>query len=498
MAVNTLNFLFFFIAVFAFYYSIQRSAKWQNVILFTASYIFYGIADIKMIPLLFLATAIFYGLGIVIERSNDTNPRGASLLTTLGVVIGIGILFYFKYLGFFVEQFSVLLGAMGIGSGKVVLSILMPLGISFFTFKLISYPIEIHRRHIAACRNFISFGTYIAFFPTILSGPIDRPKFLEQLQESRRFDYSMAVDGTRQILWGIFKKMVIADNLNCITANIWSIYESCSGMMMLFVACLYTFQMYADFSGYSDMAIGVGKLLGLKITVNFKYPLFAQNIAEYWRKWHISLTSWLTDYVYMPLNIRFRNYGKWGMIAAVMINIELVGLWHGANWTFVLFGLYHGLLFIPLIVSGAFMKKQKEKTGRWGLPSPSMAGRILFTYVLVSIGLVIFSASNLTECCHYFTAMIRHLTWIPTVEELKHVIYGVVSGLGGGLFGAFISILFPPLVYIEEWRYRKHEYALAGMVQGKNKVCRMAIYILMAVVITFMQGISSQFIYFQF
>ncbi|KAA6306840.1 Peptidoglycan O-acetyltransferase, partial [termite gut metagenome] len=225
-------------------------------------------------------------------------------------------------------------------------NIIMPLGISFFTFKLISYVIEVHRQHIEPTTDVVTFATYVAFFPTIMSGPIDRPNsFIPQLQSKRIFNYDLAVDGCRQILWGMFKKMVVADNCATAVNKIWTEYQGESGGQLLLVAVLFAFQLYADFSGYSDMAIGVGKLLGFKITKNFNYPFFKTNIAEFWRGWHISLTSWLTDYVFMPLNIKFRSIGKWGTIVAIIITFVLVGLWHGANWTFAVFGLYHGLLY---------------------------------------------------------------------------------------------------------------------------------------------------------
>lgn len=483
MVVNSIRFLLFFIIVFTAYYALQRcSAKWQNLLLFIASYIFYGIADIKMIPLLFGSTLLFYFLGHLVERYNDSNPRAASLWTRVGTIVGIGILFYFKYLGFFVAEFSALLGAMGIGAGEVVLSILMPLGISFFTFRLISYPIEIHRRHISASHNFVVFGTYIAFFPTILSGPIDCPKFIDQLRNTRTFNYEMATDGCRQILWGMFKKMVIADNLGQLTSRIWATYDSQPGLVLIFGALVYTFYMYADFSGYSDMAIGVGKLLGLRIRVNFNYPLFANNIAEYWRRWHISLTSWLTDYVFTPLSVRFRDWGKWGLIVAIAANMMLVGLWHGANWTFVVFGLYHTLLFIPLILNGSFLKRSKEKNNRL------IGGGRILTYCLVSIGLVIFSAPNLSDGFQYLSAMVSHLTWPTTSMGIKQI-FELMD---------ILVLMISLWVYIQEWRHRKSEYALAGIMRHKGKAYRTVIYLCFAVMITFFQGISSQFIYFQF
>lgn len=305
MQVNSLNFLLFFTIVFVGYYSVcAGKARWQNGWLLLASYVFYGIVEWKMIPLLLVATAVIYALGIGIERYNNSQcERKASLLTTLGVVACVGLLLYFKYLNFFIESFGAFLNVIGLQTNWPTFAIVMPLGISFFTFKLISYVVEVHRGHISASRDFVEFANYIAFFPTILSGPIDRPKaFLEQTSCGRTFDYAMAVDGCRQILWGMFKKMVVADNLAQMVNGTWTGPESQSSVALIIGALAYPLQMYADFSGYSDMAIGVGKLLGIRVAINFRYPFFATNIAEYWRRWHMSLTSWLTDYVFMPLN----------------------------------------------------------------------------------------------------------------------------------------------------------------------------------------------------
>lgn len=495
MVVNSIRFLLFFVIVFTAYYALQRrSAKWQNLLLFIASYVFYGIADIKMIPLLFGSTLLFYFLGHLVERCNDSNPRAALLWTTIGTVVGIGILFYFKYLGFFVAEFSALLGAMGIGSGKVVLSILMPLGISFFTFRLISYPIEIHRRHISASHDFVAFGTYIAFFPTILSGPIDCPKFIDQLRNTRTFNYEMATDGCRQILWGMFKKMVIANNLGQLTSCIWAAHDTQSGLVLIFCALVYTFYMYTDFSGYSDMAIGVGKLLGLRIRINFNYPLFADNIAEYWRRWHISLTSWLTDYVFMPLSVRFRDWGKWGLMVAVSANIILVGLWHGANWTFAAFGVYHSLLFIPLILNGSFMKKSKLKNTRHNLPTATYFGKMICVYLLVSVGLIIFAAPDIISAGHYLSGVFCRLTEIPNIADITGLLEGVVSKKM--LEIAFASSV---IVLICEWKsmIRKKEFALQIVMQ-KGKYIRYIVYTIIFLMCIWFNGENKDFIYMQF
>lgn len=494
MVVNSISFLCFFIVVFiVYYFLLTRNPKFQNVWLFLSSYVFYGIAEWKMIPILLISTVIFYFIGIAIGKYNKTEERKASALTTVGVLLGVGILFYFKYLNFFIESFGHFFNMIGIHTNWITFNILMPLGISFFTFKLLSYVIEVHREHIEPCSDFVSFATYISFFPTILSGPIDRPKpFLSQLKKGRDFDYGLVVDGCRQILWGMFKKMVIADNISIITTDIWDSYTDLPGSLLIVSALLYTFQLYADFSGYSDMAIGVSKILGLRIAVNFKYPFFALNIADYWRRWHMSLTSWLTDYVFMPLNLKFRNYGIFGMIMAIMANLVLVGAWHGANMTFIVFGVYHGLLFIPLIMSGAFMKKQKIQINRYGLPQSTDFIKMICTYMLVSLGMIAFVAENLTELLNYILQIVTNLGDMPTRTDF-HVVMGALS-----VKDFMIMITCVLGIIIIEWRNRDKEYGLCFMENLHNRFARYIVYQFFILLILFFQGDTTPFVYFQF
>jgi len=409
MVVNSLNFLLFFVVVFVVYYLpvSRNSPKFQNTWLFVTSYFFYGFADRKMIALLLGATIVFYGIGLWLKSEMEKrHTKNASNITTLGVVLGIGVLFYFKYLNFFADSFAQLLNAIGLNVSWSTLNIVLPIGVSFFTFKLISYVIEVHREHIQPSKDFIEFGAYISFFPTILSGPIDRPnKFIPQLGNARRFDYHLAVKGVYLVLWGLFMKMCIADNLAvCIDPVILNIHNY-NAQDLLRGFLFYPLQLYTDFAGYSNMAIGVGALLGLKVSQNFNYPFIGRNIAEYWRRWHMSLTSFITDYVFMPLNIAFRSYGNFGIIMAVAINLIIIGFWHGANWTYGLFGLYHGLLFVPLVFSGAFGKHKKIKANKYGLLPIKDVFMMMLTYILVAIGNTIFRAPDVYSAFLYMTSM---------------------------------------------------------------------------------------------
>ena len=371
----------------------------------------------------------------------------------------------------------------GLHTNLHTFNIIMPLGISFFTFRLLSYVIDIRRGKCEPTDDIMAFATYIAFFPCILSGPIDRPQFIKQLQTARAFNYDMAVDGCRQFLWGLFKKMVVADNCATFVDQIWESIGTQSGSTLAFSAILYLFQIYADFSGYSDMAIGVGKLLGLKIADNFKFPLFSLNIADYWRRWHITLTQWLTDYVFMPLNIRFRNFGNAGMILSIVITFVLIGLWHGANWTFAVFGVYHGLLYIPLILSGAFFKKAKMKTNRLGLPVLKDFGRIMLTMFLVTLGLIIFRAESIGQAWAYFCGICDKSLF--SVPWLINRIYYIPQ------------LLFVSIMIITEWVQRKGEFAL-DLKAIKYKWLRYCIYAALLVMIIWVGGQAETYIYFQF
>ena len=479
MVFNSVPFVLFFIVVFFVYWILlKKTTRGQNLFLLLASWFFYGYADWKMLPLLIITTLVFYylGKGIAAYKSD----RRAYWLTFAGVVLGIGTLLYFKYFNFFIDAFAQLLQACGLQSNLHTFNIVMPLGISFFTFRLLSYVIDIYRGKVEPTDDIIAFGTYVAFFPCILSGPIDRPQFIKQLKAQRIFNYDFAVDGCRQILWGLFKKVVVADNCATYVDQVWSSIGSQNGSTLVVAAVMFLFQIYADFSGYSDMAIGVGKLLGFRIADNFKFPLFSLNIADYWRRWHISLTQWLTDYVFMPLNVHFRNWGKWGTVLSIIITFVLIGLWHGANWTFVVFGLYHGVLYIPLILSGRFSKKMKLQTNRLGLPVLKDFGRMLLTFTLVIIGLIIFRAESIGRAWDYLQSICNDALFSrPSVS---------------GITGYSLAIC---LMLLVEWIQRKQPHPL-DLTSVKSKVVRYVIYFGILFLVFVLGGHAVNYIYFQF
>lgn len=485
MLFTSYGFLIFFLAVFFLYWLLQKEKKWwKNWIILVASYVFYGIADWKMIPLLAVATIIFYWLGIGI-RSAATDKR-SNAYKIIGIVLGVGTLVYFKYFNFFVLSFSDMFSAMGLQVNLPTFNIIIPLGVSYFTFKLISYVIDIYNEELEPCRNFVVFAGYVAFFPTILAGPIDRPKaFISQLQVNRRFDYALAVDGCRQILWGLFKKIVVADN--CTRAiDACFVGEQVPASLYLVAAIFSMIQLYADFSGYSDMAIGLSKLLGLNVTKNFSYPFFATNIAEFWRRWHMSLTKWMTDYVFTPLNFLLRKWGKVGLIVAIIVNMLVVGLWHGANWTYAVFGLYHGLLFVPLIILGRMDVKQSERTIKFGLPHPLMFIKMLCIFALCTCGMVFLSSETITDAVQYFAAMFDS----PFFDCRDDVVVQYRPMLKVSLFIFFMLIV--------EWYNREKEYGLE-ISRIKHKWLRWCMYILVTLMVCiFTPQETTPFIYFQF
>ena len=482
MIFNSFAFYLFFLVFFIFYYFIAKESKArQNLVLFIGSYIFYGFADWKIVPILLIATIVTFLLGK--EINNSKSKRKSSLLSTFGVLSGVGLLIYFKYFNFFIESFSNLFDFIGLKSNLGTFNIIMPLGISFFTFKLISYVVDINRGKIQSCENFVEFATYISFFPTILSGPIDKSNdFIPQLQKNRCFDYKLMIDGSRQILWGLCQKIIIADNLALLINPVWEDISTHSGSVLFVIAILYSIQLYTDFSGYSHIAIGIGKTLGFTVTKNFNYPYFSRNIGEFWRNWHISLTSWLTDYVFMPLNIRFRNLGKLGLSLSIIINMLVVGLWHGPNWTYVLFGLINGLLYIPLILSGSFFKKEKLKTNKYGFVGYEDSLRIVKTFLLVTFAFIVFRAEDLSQARRFLMGII----------DSSFFTYPIISNLG-------VPVFFSIFLFICEWFSRHKEFPLSNFELRLNRPLRWIIYIAIIIAIfCFESSQKQQYIYFQF
>ena len=485
MVVNSLTFLWFFLFVLAIYYACQSKKELQNVFLLASSYWFYAQVDVMMAGLLAFLTITFWLLGKGVNHFlNKEDERKAAIITNVGVVIGIGALFYFKYLNFFAESIVSLISPFGVHLSWTTLNLVVPIGLSFFTFKLMSYVLDIYHGKIQQEKNIVSFANFIAFFPTILSGPIDRPKpFLKQVNQARLFNPDNFLIGFRRILWGMFLKMCIADRLDIYISAIWNNYEHHSAISIIFASLLYPFHMYADFAGYSEMAIGVALILGFKVAENFKRPFFVIDIAGYWSRWHMSLTSWLTDYVFLPLNIKFRKLGINGTIMAIMLNMTFIGMWHGANWTFLLFGIYHGLWYIPLMVNGQFFKKRKIELNAKGWPTPPYAFKMAGIYLVVTFGLMLFHSADMTEFFNVWGSIFSH--WNG----------GLFTDMNTMVNAAICSLA---LIYVdiqEEWFPKKRLYLPTWAERW-----RWELTVAVEIVCILMFGVfdNNQFIYFQF
>ena len=482
MVVNSLNFWLFFACVLLPYFLCFRTSKGQNAWLLIASYVFYGWADWRILPLLVVVTAIYYGLGIAISQANHEHPQRASWLTTLGVVLGVGILFYFKYFAFFVNELASVFSSMGLPNSLRTLHIVMPIGISFFTFKLMGYVIEVHRENIQPTRDAVAFATFIAFFPTILSGPIDRAgKFLPQLKEKRNFKENDISEGLKRVLWGLFLKMCIADVIAPWTDAVFGNYAHHNATTILVASPLYLIQLYTDFCGFSEMAIGVARMMGLRVAENFNRPFFAKNVAEYWRRWHMSLTTWITDYVFMTLNVSLRSWGQWGVWTATLINLIVIGVWHGANWTYFWFGAYHGVLLI-LVMAADKRRKRFEKAHGLKNSEPYIWSRRLLTFLCFTLGSVLFRAASMTDFLGTLARIPQGFGPIFSEELSSIVLY------------AFPAIA---IMFLREWaaEYKRDIH----FFHSPHVAVRMVSIALMIAYITYAGQLEgNSFIYFQF
>lgn len=463
-------------------YFLMRKKEWQNVWLVLTSWFFYGWVDWKMTPLLVTVTIVFYVLGFLVGKNNRSNPRRASWLTTLSVVLGVGLLFYFKYLNFFVDEMAILVRSVGLQVNDRNFNIIMPIGVSFFTFKLMSYVIEIHRENIEPAKSFVPFAAYISFFPTILSGPIDRPgTFLPQLEKRRSVNAADLSEGLKRVLWGLFLKMCIADVIAPWNDAVFYNYAHHNATTILAASVLYLLQLYTDFCGFSEMAIGVARMMGLRVTENFCRPFFAKNVAEYWRRWHMSLTTWITDYVFMTLNVSLRDWGKTGLYLATLINLVVIGVWHGANWTYFWFGVYHGLLLI-LVMMADKPRKKLEKKYKLKTSEPYIWSRRLLTFFLFVFGSVMFRAVSMGD----FLGTVERLTagFGPIYdEELPAIVIYALPSLAVMFFREWVA----------EYKRNIHFFHSPNVYV---RIVSIALMISTIIYIGQLEGIS--FIYFQF
>ena len=369
MLFNSIEFIIFLPIVFFLYWFVFPQRKIQNLLTVVASYIFYGWWDWRFLVLIAFTSACSFGSGVLMSRHKD-DERTRIIISAANIIINIGILAIFKYYNFFVDNLIYLFEKIGYHLDFVTINIILPVGISFYTFQALSYTIDVYRRKINATTDIVEFFAFISFFPQLVAGPIERAtNLLPQFQKKRNFNYEQAVDGMRQMLWGFFKKVVVADNCAFFVNRYWDLYEDFSGVSLLALAVLFTFQIYCDFSGYSDIAIGCARLFGVNLMRNFNFPYFSRSIPEFWRRWHISLMTWFRDYVYFPLG--GSRCSKWKNVRNIFVVWGISGLWHGANWTFIFWGIFHACLLVIYNILGINTKYEHEVGYKRFLPKIS-------------------------------------------------------------------------------------------------------------------------------
>ena len=425
MLFNSFEFLIYLPVVFLLYWFVFRQRRWQNLLVVIASYVFYGWWDWRFLFLITFTSLCSFGSGLLLERL-EGRRKWQQAVSALNIVVNLTILGVFKYYNFFVENLDALFTTLfNYHLDWMTMKVILPVGISFYTFQALSYSIDVYQKKLPATRDVIEFFAYISFFPQLVAGPIERAtNLLPQFQRERRFDYAKAVDGMTQMLWGFFKKLVVADNCAIIVNQHWDEYATLSSPVLLVLALLFTFQIYCDFSGYSDIAIGTARLFGINLMQNFNYPYFSRSIPEFWRRWHISLFTWFRDYIYFPLG--GSQCARWKVFRNTFIVFFVSGLWHGANWTFIVWGLYHGLLICLYILLGVNTKaKDMVATGR-RLPSLKELGQVLLTFFLVVIGWIFFRADTLSQACDYIYHMFTAVNVESHLHGMGYIFYGIV------------------------------------------------------------------------
>jgi D-alanyl-lipoteichoic acid acyltransferase DltB (MBOAT superfamily) len=471
-----------------------KNLNFQNVLLLIASYFFYGFWDWRFLFLLAMLSLANYLMGIGIDK-NEGNRKAKILLIT-GMVTNLGVLVIFKYYNFFIDGFINLVSLAGYNLTRSTTKIIVPLGISFYIFLSLSYIIDIYKRNLNANRNIIEVLLTLSFFPIILAGPIQRPVLLlPQISKKREFNYNQAVDGLKQILWGLFVKVVIADNLGVYADDFFHNFSHYSGSSLLLGAVFYSVQIYADFSGYSDMAIGVAKLFGFSLMRNFAYPYLSRDINEFWKRWHMSLTTWFRDYLFLPISfaVSWRIKGEkhffiktelFIYIIASTITWFLTGLWHGANYTFIVWGLIHGFFLIVYRMQKNPRKKFLKRIGFTNNHLAIIIFETILTLCIVITAWIFFRAENIGHAVKYLSGIFsKSLFSIPQFPNMSRALVLIFLIIG------FIFI---------EWQGREQQYAISNLGVKWNRLFRYALYYAIVIAIIYFSGKQQQFIYFQF
>jgi alginate O-acetyltransferase complex protein AlgI len=480
MLFNSIEFLIFLPIVFLFHWLVfSKDKTTQNIFLLISSYAFYSFWDWRFSFLLLFSTMLDYYSGRVIDKSETTQRR--TFWMRLSIVTNIGILCYFKYFNFFIESFTEFLDKFGIHSDPYILNVILPIGISFYTFHGVSYVLDIYYRRIKSQDDIIDYSLFVSYFPLLVAGPIERAThLLPQLKGKREFKYAQGVEGCRLILWGMFKKIVIADSIAPIVGEIFSNYQNLTGITLVLGVLGFAFQVYGDFSGYTDIARGVSKLFGIELILNFNFPYFSRSIPEFWSRWHISLSSWLNDYVFTPIALKYRDYGRHGIFLAVFSTFLISGLWHGAAWHFIIWGALHGLFYIPSIYSQKGLKSMVRRKGDGGLTIKDTP-RIILTFTLVCFGYLFFRSSSVDHAIGYIQRIFDGL--------LHHSGQSISFNDGRTLFVSISMLL------LGDWYFKKDANTLA--VPQNTYFRRLTYIILLYWVFAKMQQ-ETNFIYFQF
>ena len=482
MLFNSIDFALFLPVVFVLYWFVfKNSLKYQNLLVVAASYVFYGWWDWRFLGLIIFSTVLDFFIGKSLAKT--THELNRKLLLYTSVAVNLGFLGIFKYFDFFVSNFIDAFSLFGVELSAGSLNIILPVGISFYTFQTLSYSIDVYRRKLKHTDDFIAFSAFVCFFPQLVAGPIERAtNLLPQFLKARKFNYDQAADGMRQILWGLFKKVVVADNCAVFVNAIFDNPDPLSGSTLFMGAVFFAFQIYCDFSGYSDIAIGTSRLFNINLKQNFATPYFSRNIGEFWRRWHISLSTWFRDYLYIPLG--GSQGGTWNKIRNVFLIFIVSGFWHGASWNFIVWGGLNALYFLPLLLTQNNRNHLNTVAEGSLFPTYKEILSIGLTFFLTVIAWVFFRADTLTEAVHYLNLM------------FSSSFFTVPSFITPKAFMLYTYLLICLFIAVE-WVQRDKKFGLS--IENLNRPFRWVIYtIVIGVIITFGQFGESEFIYFQF
>jgi len=487
MLFNSVDFAIFLPVFFILYWFVtNRSLKAQNILIVLGSYFFYGWWDWRFLSLILFSTLVDFLVGIQLGTANEKPKRKILLWTS--ILVNLGFLGFFKYYNFFLDNFTTAFSFFGNEISASSLNIVLPVGISFYTFQSLSYTIDVYRKNLDPTKDFFAFAAFVCFFPQLVAGPIERAtRLLSQFSARRTFDYSKAVDGLRQILWGLFKKVVIADNCAEFANMIFQNSADHSGFTLLLGALFFTFQIYCDFSGYSDIAIGTARLFGFDLMKNFAFPYFSRDIAEFWRRWHISLSTWFRDYLYIPLG--GSRGGNWMRVRNTFAIFIVSGFWHGANWTFIVWGALNAIYFLPLLLRNKNRRYLGVIAQGKYFPSISELFNMTLTFLLTVFAWIFFRANDLEHAFTYIMDMFSGMLQLNSISESMTMVREQVGMSVMGLIFLFLVI---------EWIGREGEYAIESIGAKWNRAVRWVFYYAIVLCILMYAGDQQEFIYFQF